>query len=189
MENELNPTHWAQEFGDYLFRFALLRIDDQDAAKDLVQETFISALKSKDNFKGNSSVKTWLTAILKHKILDFYRKSQRETPLSQIAGESQSTDEITHQLFEKNGHWSRSISPWQSSADEILKQKQNAQLIQKCMEGLAEKYRRVFILREIDEIGTDEICNELSITSSNLWVILHRARLQMQKCLSGLLSR
>jgi RNA polymerase sigma-70 factor (TIGR02943 family) len=188
LSNTINPDSWVSEYGDYLYRFTLLRVSDSEQAKDLVQETFISALKSKDNFKGQSSVKTWLTAICKHKILDYYRKSNREVPISQLQKNLDEDNDITDSLFVKNGHWKTGEMANENLGELNLINDEKAKSIKECLDNLAPKYRRIFIAREIDEISTDDICTELKISSSNLWVILHRARLKMQKCLGHIMA-
>ncbi len=177
-----DPATWVDEHGDILYRFALLRVKDEHVAEDLVQETFISALQGLDKFKGGSSVRTWLVGILKHKIIDQFRKGSREivsADLSAIEGETE--DEI----FNRWGQWRRPPSKWGESPDNLLEDKEFWGVFRRCMDALPESFRRAFSMREIDGLKTDEICKVLSVTSTNLWVMLHRARGKLRDCLDN----
>ena len=184
MNASLNPSEWVENYSDALLAFALARVSDRDAAKDLVQETFVAGLQSKDRFQGKSTEKTWLTAILKHKILDYYRTNPREVAESKLKEEGNESDQaLLDQFFLNNGGWKLKPDRWDTDAEKILLEKEKGNQIQNCIENLAPKYRRIFVLREVDELPSKEICDKMSISESNLWVLLHRARLQLKECL------
>jgi RNA polymerase sigma-70 factor (TIGR02943 family) len=174
----LNPEKWVSLHADYLFNFTIGRINDRDLAKDLVQDTFFSALKAKDNFKGESSERTWLIAILKRKIVDYYRK------INSIKGKAE-----VHMNFyaegEREGEWleERAPSDWSGEIDKKIENEELANVLKKCIRNLPEKYAIVFRMKTVHQIETEDICKELGITSSNLWVIIHRARTQLRRCM------
>ena len=181
---KLDPEKWLDEHGSALYSFALLHVRDSHRAEDLVQETFISALKAKDKFQESSSIRTWLTGILKHKIMDEFRRQSRETPapndpdeLLEIAEAKQTEDNFTEE-----GHWRQPLGKWGDGEQEFSRN-QFWQFIESCLTSLSPKMSRLFILRELWEMDTDEVCKELSISPTNLWTTLHRARLGMRQCL------
>lgn len=178
---KLNPEKWVDEYGDYLFRYTLIRVRDTNAAEDLVQETFLAALKSSRNFASRSTEKTWLTGILKHKILDYFRKKNQEFPSDQIEHIEQRLEE----LFDEKGQWKKQPSDWKKNAHQLYEQKEFMAIFYKCMAELKGKIARAFLLRELDGKSTKEICEILDITKSNTWVILHRARMLLRLCLDN----
>lgn len=173
-----NPEKWVETHGDALFRFALMRVKDQEIAEDLVQETLLAALKGREAFSGKSSERTWLIGILKHKIADHFRKSSRE-----LAVEDPQLYADTEDLFDKSGHWKVAPRDWGGSPAKALENKDFWATLGNCLEDLPDRLRQVFTLREIDGIDGPRICKVLSISSTNLWVILHRARIQLRRCL------
>ena len=175
------PSDWVDLHGDVLFRFALLRVKDPHVAEDLVQETFIAALQGWERFKAGSSVRTWLVGILKHKIIDYFRKSTREVPSSDLTYMSEDAEDA----MERKGQEGPGGPRWQESPDNLLENKEFWAAFQGCLEGLPEASRRAFTLREIDGLRSGEICKILDITSTNLWVILHRARARLRECLNS----
>jgi RNA polymerase sigma-70 factor (ECF subfamily) len=177
-----DPTTWVEEHGDALYRFAILRVKDPNVAEDLVQETFLSALKGIQGFKGGSSLRTWLVGILKHKIIDHFRKGKPEILASDLATMENETE--TERL-DRSDQRRRQPSVWHGDPDKLLQNNEFWQVLSSCLDGLPETHRRAFSLREIDGIKGDEICKILSITSTNLWVILHRARGKLRKCLDN----
>jgi RNA polymerase sigma-70 factor (ECF subfamily) len=177
-----DPSEWVDLYGDALFRFAILRVKDQHIAEDLVQETFLSALQAVDRFKGDSSLRTWLIGILRHKIIDHFRKNTVEVCASDITLWEEEDD---REYFDKTGHWKRSLHEWKDSPDGLLESKEFWKVFQSCLCGLPESHRRAFTLREIDGMAGDEICEILSVTPNNFWVMLHRARSRLRKCLDA----
>ena len=174
------PSTWVDSHGDALYRFALLRVKDTHVAEDLVQDTFISALEGLDAFKGDSAVRTWLIGILKHKILDYFRRNTREIATADIGSIEEETEDETFNRLEQ---WRHAPSSWKDTPDNLLENKEFWKVFVSCMEGLPESFRRAFALREMDGLATEEACKILGVTATNLWVILHRARTKLRNCL------
>lgn len=175
----LDPSEWVDRYGDYLFRYAMLRLRDRTRAEDLVQETFLAALKGRHSYSGKSSEGTWLVGILKHKILDHFRRQSREVSLP--GGELQNPP--GDDMFNAVGHWASGPAEWGGNPADLFRQKEFLEQLTKCLSGLSPAHANVFTLREIEGASTEEICKELNVTETNLWVILHRARSQLRKCL------
>ena len=174
-----SPEEWVDLYGDYLYRFALMRIKDPERAEDLVQEAFLAALKSRHNFKQQSSPKTWLTAILKHKIIDHLRKSNREQTWNDVEALDRNIDE----LFDDLGHWSMRPRRWHTDPGDQFKQKEFMQILYDCLAGLPQRIAKIFMMRELEGSTTDEICQVMEITSTNCWTMLYRARNGLRRCL------
>lgn len=173
-----NPHDWLKEHGDYLYRFALARLRDAHQAEDAVQETLLAAIKN-PNFSNQSSPRTWLTGILKHKIIDCMRKQIRETPVSELLSEE---DANMDDFFDDTGHWTEKPQAWNVPHD-ALQQTQFLKVLQQCIERLPQKLAAIFTMRDVDEMDNDEICKELGVTATNAWVMLYRARMGLRKCL------
>jgi len=178
--NKIDPSTWVDAHGDVLYRYALLRVKDTHVAEDLVQETFISALEGLGAFKGGSSVRTWLVGILKHKILDYFRRNTREIASADLTALEGETEDETFNRLEQ---WRHAPSSWKDSPDKLLENKEFWEVFVRCLEGMPESFRRAFALRELDGLGTEEACKILGVTSTNLWVMLHRARAKLRNCL------
>jgi RNA polymerase sigma-70 factor (ECF subfamily) len=180
-----NPEVWIDEHGDYLFRFAMTRIRDRNLAEDLVQETLLSALRSIQSFEGQSSERTWLVSILKHKIFDHFRKSSKEQRIEDVESLHYEKENLFRTTGEWVGHWTEEGAPieWKATPDTLFENKRFWSAISGCLEGLPERTGQVFVLRELDGLSTEEICSSLNISTSNLWVMLHRARMQLRRCL------
>jgi len=164
----------------YLLRVAVLQLRDNTLAEDVVQETLLAALQSESGFSGKSSVKTWLTGILKHKIVDAIRRKSREPAFATLDEECQIDD--FDALFDETGHWENPPADWGDPESQLSRQ-QFFDVMQFCLEKLPPNTARVFMMREVLELETTEICKELRITSTNLWVILYRARMSLRQCL------
>ena len=164
----------------YLLRVAVLHLRDNDVAEDVVQDTLLAALQGASGFSGRSSLKTWLTGILKHKIVDVIRRKGREPAFASLDEESQLED--LDALFDETGHWENPPANW-GNPESALSQQQFMTVMQMCLEKLPPNTARVFMMREVMELESDEICKELAITSTNLWVILYRARIALRQCL------
>lgn len=133
-KESINPEQWVAAYADYLYGFALKRLQDPALCKDLVQDTFVSAIKNLPNYKGNSSEKTWLAAILKNKILDIYRRKASEISLTELLLNENSTQAF----FENNGHWKNKYSPrrWEVEEPDPLENKELKKILEQCMEKL-----------------------------------------------------
>ncbi|MEN5055775.1 sigma-70 family RNA polymerase sigma factor [Sphingobacterium kitahiroshimense] len=169
--------NWVQQYSDHLYSWALYKTSSKETAEDLVQETFLAAVKSFNNFKGNSNPKTWLCAILNHKINDYYRKSY-QTPLA-------NNNAIFDQFFDHTGHWKQDEEPqqWPDTDGSLLDDSDFQQQLQHCIKRLPPNWSAAIHLKFIDEKKGNEICQELGLTNTNFWQILHRAKLQLRKCL------
>lgn len=176
-ENLLNPTKWIDLYSDYLFNYTISRVNDREIAKDLVQDTFFAGLKSMKNFKGQASERTWLISILKRKIIDHYRKINSKKGKAEVR--------MTYISDENEGDWleERVEDVGYLNAQETLENFELGEAIYDCMGKLSSKQATVFKMKTILGYETEAICNELNITASNLWVIIHRARIQMAECL------
>jgi RNA polymerase sigma-70 factor (ECF subfamily) len=179
---EHDPATWVDEHGDALFRYALLRVKDPGVAEDLVQETFLSALKGVERFRGGSSLRTWLIGILKHKIIDHFRKNRPEVLSADLSTMENETGE---ERIDREQASRQTPTKWGETPDNLLEDKEFWDTFVSCLDDLPETHRRAFALREIDGVKGDEICKILGITSTNLWVILHRARGKLRGCLEA----
>jgi RNA polymerase sigma-70 factor (ECF subfamily) len=182
--NDIDPAAWVDEHGDALFRFAFMRLRDETLAEDMVQETLLSAIQSLQSYGGKSAERTWLTGILKHKIIDHYRKNSRQV---QITDEDTDLSDVEY-FFERpdawNGHWAiplRPVDPEQSP-DQVLERSEFWGVLNECLSALPARVANVFTLREMDGMSSDEICGVLSLSNSNFWVIMHRARMHLRRC-------
>lgn len=178
----LQPQNWITLYADYLLNYAFFRIRNRELAEDLIQDTFISALKSQHTYNGTASEKTWLTAILKNKIIDYYRSK-----LNKYSKLTESIDGNTNNDFfdkETDFHWMKGKQPneWNTTERQMESSEFNS-VLKDCMNKLPEKLASVFSLKYIDDEEKDVICKDLGITSSNYWVIIHRAKLQLRECL------
>jgi RNA polymerase sigma-70 factor (ECF subfamily) len=165
----------------YLMRVARLQLRDTALAEDVVQDTLTAALTAQQGFTGKSSVKTWLTGILKHKIVDAIRRKQRE-PIAASTLDEEGDLEDFEGLFKENGAWQTPPTNW-GDPEQSLSRRQFFEIMELCLEKLPPATARVFMMREVMELESDEICKELTITANNLWVILYRARMSLRECL------
>lgn len=172
------PEEWLELYGDRLYRRALHRVKDVGIAEDLVQETFISAIKSLGNFEKRSSVYTWLASILRNKILDHYRKRTRLRE-DFIEDREPSSADLG---FSSIGFWNTYVPNWARSPDETLESADFMRAITSCLEALPARSRRILELKIADDLPQDEICKITEVSPTNYWVIIHRARLALRKC-------
>jgi RNA polymerase sigma-70 factor (ECF subfamily) len=176
------PEAWVQEHGDCLFRYALFRVRRQEVAEDLVQDTLLAALKAQREFAGRSSLRSWLVGILRNKIFDHFRKQGREQSFTdlQFGGEGDS------KYFNEDGGWKEEAAPkpWGVGEQvESLDKEAFWKVMGGCLDKMPKRVGDVFLLREMEERSTEEICKSLSVTPNNLWVMLHRARTALRQCL------
>jgi RNA polymerase sigma-70 factor (ECF subfamily) len=172
-----------QKHRPQLLKFAMLQLRNATAAEDVVQETLLAALQASSGFAGQSSVKTWLVGILKHKIIDAIRKQSREQPL-ETADDETDIHGLQDAIYQEDGHFRESPADW-GDPEAALRQRKFFDVLERCMEGLPKKTSRAFMLREVMGLETEEICKDLGITSTNCWVLLYRARMALRECLEG----
>jgi RNA polymerase sigma-70 factor (ECF subfamily) len=173
------PEQWLSEHGDALYRYAYLRLRDRMAAEDMVQETLLAAMKGRERFAGRSTERTWLIGILNNKVVDHLRKQVRE----QSPGEADlGDDELEELLFEADGHWRRPPSVW-GDPEAAFEQRVFWEAFVHCLEDLPARQARAFTLCEMDGVGGAEAGKVLGVSTTNIWVILHRARLRLKECL------
>ena len=177
-KHTLNSNKWIDNYADYLYNYSISRVNNSDLAKDLVQETFFAGLKSAKNFLGKASERTWLISILKRKIIDHYRK------INSRKGQA----EVRMNFYDdgdNEGNWLEERVPqsWDNASEKKIENDELRNQLEVCINKLPEKYAMVFRMKTVQEFETEEICKELDITSSNLWVIIHRARTQLRKCM------
>ncbi len=179
-----DPERWVELHGDYLFKYAMMRLRDRAQAEDAVQETFLAALKGGKTFAGRSAEKSWLVGILKNKICDYYRRASRETPLTDL--EFYSDEESDRFVAEGllRGAWIHALGPkeWPNPGESLDNEK-FWQTYRACADKLPKNVAAVFNLREVDGMESKEICALLNISENNLWVMLHRARMALRRCL------
>lgn len=174
----LHPETWVDKYADYLYNYTIVRVNDHEVAQDLISETFLAGLKSKANFKGEASERTWLISILKRKIIDHYRKINSNKGKAEV-----------HINYREDyeGDWleEQAADPFDKTAEDKLENQELGMAILECLSKLSDKQAEIFQLKTIEEYDTDTICKEYNITPSNLWVIIHRARKSLMECLEA----
>lgn len=178
VNHQINPNNWISAYSDYLFHFTITRVNDREIAKDLVSETFLAGLKSMANFKGEASERTWLISILKRKIIDHYRKINSNKGKAEVRMNYNSDTDSEGDWLEE-----RVADPFDKTAEDKIENSELGDAIYDCLVKLPEKQAEVFKMKTILGYDTETICNELDITASNLWVIIHRARTALADCM------
>jgi RNA polymerase sigma-70 factor (ECF subfamily) len=173
----LKPEKWVDKYADYLYNYTIVRVNDRFVAQDLISETFLAGLKSKNNFKGEASERTWLISILKRKIIDYYRKINSNKGKAEIHI-SYRDDDSERDWLEENA-----VDPFDKTAEDKMENEELGLAILQCLGKLNDKQAEIFKMKTIEGQDTDAICKEYNITPSNLWVIIHRARKAMAECL------
>ncbi|NOZ47840.1 MAG: sigma-70 family RNA polymerase sigma factor [Chlorobi bacterium] len=176
MQSEL--TQWVELYTEYLYSWAYHKVSDIELAKDIVQETFLVATEKINSFKKESSPKTWLTAILNNKIIDYYRKKATQ-PVNV-------DNQDFSYFFDDNGDWVNSKKPkqWNNNSN-LLDDSGFQQILKKCMDALPDQWSASVKLKYLMNKKGDEICQELNISPSNYWQIVHRAKLQLRECIEN----
>lgn len=179
MNNNLtsfNPEKWVENYADALYAYTKARLNDVQQAEDIVQNTFLSAWKARDTYKGQASEKNWLYAILKNKIIDHFRK-QSSSHIDLATGEEE--------MYFDDGHWKEDAAPkeWGINTEQPVETKEFYSILDKCKQKLKDIQQSVFVMKYMEDMNADEICKQLNITSSNYWVLIHRAKLHLRKCL------
>jgi RNA polymerase sigma-70 factor (ECF subfamily) len=173
-----NPASWLDRHGDFLYRYAMFRLRDPIVAEDVLQETLLAATKGYSDFKEESSERTWLVGILRHKILDRCREVCKLRPLAE-------TERFDTTDFQEDGHWAEGPVPlaWHAEPYALLEQKEFWTVLSHGLDSLPPRMATAFVLREVDGLKTDEICHAINVSRENLWVLLHRARLSLRRFL------
>jgi len=182
-DQALDPHKWVSKHADYLYAYTITRINDEEQARDLVQETFLAALEKAQNFEGRSSERTWLTSILKNKIIDIYRK--KSSAFAKRTDVLEAEEEQQDFFESSDGHWKAAHAPQPFGIEHYdpLHNKEFTSILQKCMQKLPALWSAVFTMKHMDDETTEFICNELKVTQSNYWVIIHRAKINLRACL------
>jgi RNA polymerase sigma-70 factor, ECF subfamily len=185
-ETKFDASVWVDEYGDYLYAFAFSRVRDEFLAEDLVQDTLLAAIECRNSFAEKSTEKTWLCGILKHKIIDHFRKNSREVELTEEEADMTSYDYMFQTEGVGKGHWTAESKPivWQENPEQVLEHAEFRGILTHCLGELPSRVANVFTLREMDGYDSQEICDFLHISPSNFWVMMHRARLHLRRCIN-----
>jgi len=177
----LDPDAWLERHGGYLYRYALAILRDSQLAEDAVQECLLAALQAHANFAGGSSERTWLTGILKHKIVDIVRRDSREAAAEGL-GEAEDPYGDFAACFDASGHWAARMAEW-GSPEQSLEKKRFWQALQFCLDRMPRRLAQIFMLREVVGTESEAICQEMEISPTNLWTLLYRSRMNLRLCL------
>ncbi|GIW92104.1 MAG: RNA polymerase sigma24 factor [Pirellulaceae bacterium] len=175
---KLSPERWVERYGDQLYRYAMLRLRNAVDAEEAVQQTFLAALQNRDQYSGAGSEGAWLLGILRRKVVDVARRRVREMP---IEPEVPQWDPY----FDSAGRWRVS---WAATMQQPLEELERAEfwrIFRECLQGLPKRHATAFALRVLEDQPSPEVCEQMGISLSNLWVMLHRARLQLATCLQA----
>lgn len=184
-EHDIDPSSWVDEHGDCLFRYALARLRDESVAEDIVQETLLSAIQSMASYGGRSAERTWLIGILKHKLVDHFRKAAREISFDPADVDLSEFDPLFERQDEFKDHWHDTLSPriWKSSPEDALEKDEFYGVLGNCLSKLPERVASCFALREMNGLETEEVCEVLGLSPNNFWVMMHRARMSLRRCI------
>lgn len=174
---KLQPEKWIERYADYLYNYTIVRVNDHIAAQEIISETLLSAWRSRENFRGKASERTWLTSILKRKIIDYYRRSQT------LSEQKKVSYDFTNPEYERDWLEETIADEESQSAIDLMENEELRLAILDCFGKLNKQQATFFKLKTIENIDTETICKEYNITPSNLWVIVHRARKAMAECL------
>lgn len=177
--HSLNPSTWVRQYSKELYRFAYQRLRNEHDAEDVVQETFLTAWRTRDNFRGDLSERNWLYMILKSRIIDLVRK--RQTKQKAFV----ETTDAGEDIFQEDGHWKQEsrATAWPTDSMDHVEKLEFQEIFDKCLAGLSDRHRLIFVAKEVEGQEAEEVCQEFDITASNLWVMLHRSRLKLRGCL------
>ena len=175
--SDTRPEAWLDQHGDALFAFAMARVTNRAVAEDLVQDTLLAAISARNQFEQKSTVRTWLLGILRHKVIDHIRRESRARQFDQEMAEAEAAN------FDRKGIWTSELGRWPADPTDTLEQDEFWEVFEQCRTKLPRLLYEAFALREMEQLSCDEVCKILAITSTNLSVRLHRARLALRKCL------
>jgi RNA polymerase sigma-70 factor (ECF subfamily) len=177
----VDVSEWVDKYGDYLYRYAMLRLQSQHAAEDAVQETFLAGIKNIEKFDGRVDVKYWLRGILRNKVVDYIRKASRERPVE----DSEVKDMQDRFVFKAFGVATTRPAPWQFDPHRAYEKTEFWEVLHRCIAKLKGPTQQAFTLKMLEGLSTDEVCEAMKITPNYLWVMLHRARAQLKTCLEA----
>ncbi len=172
-----NINNWIEKYTEEMLSWTMYKISDTETAKDIVQDTFLAVLKNMDTFKEESNPKTWIFSILKNKITDYYRKKYKDP---------QKTDfENINTYFKENGEWITEKRPmdWHEEDKNLLDDTDFQKILNQCIDNLPSKWNALVKMKFLDEKETENICQELEISTTNMWQMMHRAKLKLRQCL------
>jgi len=190
-----DPSLWVDQYGDCLFRFAQVRLGRPEGAEDIVQETFVAALRNRQSFTGQAAERTWLLGILKNKLADYFRDRERLRPATDVSSPSggSGAGDVLEELFDHKGRWRVQPVPGPDDPAATLERREFWEAFQSCLARLPARLAAAFALREVDGMSSEEVREILGVSAGNLWVLLHRARLGLARCLDvswfGITSR
>lgn len=176
-----SPEQWLDLHGDALWRYAMLQVRDPELAADLVQETMLAALTAQTRRRGDSAERTWLISILRHKIIDCFRRGSRERPAGDPVWFEARANE-PDPAFDSQGRWVSPPRKWEIDPESALENETLRQVLEDCVGLLEDRMAQVFLLREVEGLSTDELCKAFGVTATNLGVILYRARMKLRAC-------
>jgi RNA polymerase sigma-70 factor (ECF subfamily) len=166
----------------YLMKFARLQLRNETWAEDAVSETLVAALAKPQSFGNRSQLKTWLVGILKHKVIDIFRLNARTVVLESEPDSAHANEELDALVFKANGHFAQTPADW-GNPEQDLQSQQFFAVLETCTDNMPPAMGRVFLMREWLELSSEDICKELGLSATNLYVTLHRARLRLRECL------
>ncbi|MCA9057668.1 MAG: sigma-70 family RNA polymerase sigma factor [Planctomycetaceae bacterium] len=178
--HQANPEQWVDEYGDYLYQYAFLRLRDTQAAEEVVQETFLAGIRFQDRYSGQGTERAWLLGILKRKIVDYIRLRNRFNR----DGLTEDGSDPSAMLFDAKGNWKAGMLS-ASLPDQIAESKELWDVVRECLQHLPTGQADAFVLSVMEDLETEDICRQLEITPTNLWVRLHRARLALARCVNA----
>lgn len=178
--HNLEPDLWLERYGTYLFRYALNTLRDERLAEDAVQDCLVAALQAQAGYSGQANERTWLTGILKHKIVDIVRKDSREKPMDNVDMENPYGE--FDAAFDGSGHWGHPLTEW-GNPEASLENRRFWQVFEACLAAMPRRLAQLFMLREVVGAETEKVCKEMDITPTNLWTMLYRSRMSLRRCL------
>lgn len=183
--DQLHNPAFLQDLRQQMIKFAFLQLSSLPQAEDVVQEALTSAFQNLDSFKGRAAFKTWVFAILKNKIIDVVRQKSRLVAMSELFKDEESELSVD-ELFDASGHWHKYEAPqaWQSP-EEMIEQSDFWIIFEACLDHLPAKYAQVFMMREVIELSSNEICSKLELSISNFNVLMYRSRTRLRECLEN----
>lgn len=183
--DQLHNPAFLQDLRQQMIKFAFLQLSSLPQAEDVVQEALTSAFQNLDSFKGRAAFKTWVFAILKNKIIDVVRQKSRLVAMSELFKDEESELSVD-ELFDASGHWHKYEAPqvWQSP-EEMMEQSDFWIIFESCLDHLPAKYAQVFMMREVVELSSNEICSKLELSISNFNVLMYRSRTRLRECLEN----